>query len=253
MSLYLSQIILNPRSSRVINEISQPYEMHRTLMRAFPAVADGCNTKARNEYGILFRAENKDYRKPIKLYVQSVVEPDWSFLDGLTDYLFHRSGDQSYEYKDIMPVYQHIQEGQIFSFRLRANPTKRIGKRDDPMSGRRVELMREGDQVDWLIRKGIKGGGFELVMNEFFHTGDEDLRLPQVRISSEGRQWGRKGGSSHGHTMTHYAVLFEGLLRVTDGKAFHDTLINGIGTAKAFGFGLLSIALVKHKDREGVL
>ena len=34
--LYLSRLILNPRSRQVMSEMAHPYEMHRTLMRAFP-------------------------------------------------------------------------------------------------------------------------------------------------------------------------------------------------------------------------
>jgi CRISPR system Cascade subunit CasE len=45
--------------------------------------------------------------------------------------------------------------------------------------------------------------------------------------------------------MTHFAVVFDGLLRVTDTGAFTETLVHGLGSAKAFGFGLLSIAPIK--------
>ena len=44
--------------------------------------------------------------------------------------------------------------------------------------------------------------------------------------------------------MTHLAVRFDGLLRVTDAGDFRETLICGIGPGKAYGFGLLSIAPV---------
>ena len=35
--MYLSRLILNPRSRRVQRELAEPYEMHRSLMKAFPA------------------------------------------------------------------------------------------------------------------------------------------------------------------------------------------------------------------------
>jgi CRISPR system Cascade subunit CasE len=38
------------------------------------------------------------------------------------------------------------------------------------------------------------------------------------------------------------SVLFEGRLKVTDKEKFLDVLYAGIGTGKAYGFGLLSIA-----------
>ena len=42
--------------------------------------------------------------------------------------------------------------------------------------------------------------------------------------------------------MAHLAVRFEGVLQVVDPVAFQQTLRRGIGSAKGFGFGLLSIA-----------
>lgn len=38
------------------------------------------------------------------------------------------------------------------------------------------------------------------------------------------------------------SVRYDGTLSVTDPVKFHQTLCSGIGPAKAFGFGLLSIA-----------
>ena len=43
-------------------------------------------------------------------------------------------------------------------------------------------------------------------------------------------------------SLTFTAVTFEGLLRVTDIQAFREALKCGIGSGKAYGFGLLSIA-----------
>ena len=34
--MYLSQLTLNPRTRRVQRELANPYELHRTLMRAYP-------------------------------------------------------------------------------------------------------------------------------------------------------------------------------------------------------------------------
>ena len=34
--MYLSRLILNPRSRQVRNELADPYEMHRTVCKAFP-------------------------------------------------------------------------------------------------------------------------------------------------------------------------------------------------------------------------
>ena len=154
-----------------------------------------------------------------------------------------------------MPAYRKIQNGQILSFRLRANPTRRIAKHDDPMKGKRVELNREDEQIDWLIRKGQvvgKGvpGGFDLLMKEVKDVKGEIRLVPCVKVCCEGKQTGRKREAAHAHATTHLAVLFEGFLRVADTNAFLETLVRGIGAGKAFGFGLLSVAPVNSSFRE---
>jgi CRISPR system Cascade subunit CasE len=248
--LYLSRLFLNPRSRQVMSELSYPYEMHRTLMRAFPKATHDTKRKARDEFGILFRTEPDDMYGVTKVCVQSVNEPNWSLLHGLDDYLFTNTGVSGYEYKDIMPVLSKIQNGQVFSFRLRANPTKRVAKRDDPMQGKRVELRRESEQINWLIRKGEAmgegvAGGFELLKREIKDLSGTTRMVPMVRVCSEGIKAGRKHDAGRDRDMNHWAVLFDGLLRVTDKNAFMGTLIRGIGSGKAFGFGLLSIAATK--------
>jgi len=151
--------------------------------------------------------------------------------------------------KDIMPAYQNLHSGQILRFRLRANPTKRIAKQEDPLKGKRVELAREDEQIAWLVRKGQereKGmpGGFELLMEEVKNLSGEISKVPRVNVCPEGKQHGRKRDAAGGHATTHLAVLFAGLLQVTDKNAFLETLIRGLGSGKAFGFGLLSVAPV---------
>jgi CRISPR system Cascade subunit CasE len=44
--------------------------------------------------------------------------------------------------------------------------------------------------------------------------------------------------------LSHHAVRFEGILCVTNPEQFVATVESGIGSAKSFGFGLLSLARV---------
>jgi CRISPR system Cascade subunit CasE len=236
-------------------EMAQPYEMHRTLMRAFPNVTDKTSAEARRKLGVLFRADVDEKQDVIKVYVQSLVEPDWSFLDNIANYMYTNAEMPGYEHKDIMPALHKIQKEQVFSFRLRANPTKRVAKDDDPLKGKRVELRREEEQIEWLIRKGqitANGniGGFDLLVRNVRDSNGAEHLVPRLRICSEGRQKGRKRDVKF--ATTHFAVLFEGLLRVTDAKSFRETIVRGIGPGKAFGFGLLSIAPVPSAGTSGV-
>src|SRR5262245_64681254 len=82
--IYLSRLILNPRSRAVRNDLSDCRGLHRTILSAFPqAVKD--HGGARSEFGLLFRADTEPRSGRITLLVQSSAKPDWSRLP--TDYL----------------------------------------------------------------------------------------------------------------------------------------------------------------------
>jgi CRISPR system Cascade subunit CasE len=240
MNLFLSRLLLDQRSRQVMSELAHSYEMHRTLMRAFGSPSDDKERKQRDEFCVLYRADI-DVPGIVKVYVQSCVEPNWSYLEELPDYLYWDQETPGYEYKDVTSPYLNIREGDRFNFRLRANPVKRVGKNNDEMIGKRVGLVREDEQIDWLERRA-KACGFELLANRVEDDDGGTKLIPRVTIRPEGKHTSRKKDGEKKHTMTHLAVLFDGYLRVTEAKVFMDTVAHGIGPAKAFGCGLLSLA-----------
>ena len=90
-----------------------------------------------------------------------------------------------------------------------------------------MQLYQEEEQLAWLHRKG-EAAGFTVL---------------DCRISAVERQVSRKQGK----TLVHQAVLFDGRLQVTDPLVFRQAVEQGIGSAKGFGFGLLSLARVKNE------
>mgnify|MGYP000684069403 CR=1 FL=1 len=254
--LFLSRLMLNPLSRQVMSEQAHPYEMHRTIMRGFPDQKPGSSLGAREEYGVLFRCEPDLDNNIVRVYVQSLIEPDWSFLESFDDYL---SGNitRGIEYKDVMPAYKRIKKGQLLSFRLKANPTKRIADNNDPLKGKRVNFFRENEQIEWLMRKskgnGSETGGFEIPSGSTNGDDKEAAYLRCVRARTDGKvRCLKKGdaGKVDGHVVTQYSVTYDGILRVTDPVSFIRTLIRGIGPGKAFGFGLLSIAPLGVFDKQ---
>jgi len=247
--MYLSRLILDLSSRQVWSEIARPYEMHRTLMRAFPEV-DGDGSKARANFDVLFRADVDERRGRVTVYVQSAVEPDWSFLETRDGYLLAEAEVPNPACKNVTGALERLETGQVLSFRLRANPTKRIpegAKNEDKLKGKRVGLLREDEQVAWLIRKGQerekdKPGGLEILMAEVEGNDGQIHLVPRVNACPEGNQRDRKSDNGSRYQTTHLAVRFEGLLRITDADAFRETIVRGIGPGKAFGFGLLSVA-----------
>jgi CRISPR system Cascade subunit CasE len=212
--MYLSRLILNPRSRRAQREIADLYQLHRSLMRAFPDDLHEGDERA------LFRLDADARGGAPSVLLQSWLEPKWDWLDdaGARGYLLRPPETKAFDLR--------LAAGQVLAFRLRANPT--VKRRFDDGDHKRVGLVREEEQIEWLKRKGEQGG----------------FRLLAARAGNESRVGGfiRREEGSKTHKLTLLAVQFDGLLQVTDPDRLRETVRRGVGSGKGLGFGLLSLA-----------
>ncbi|HEY57652.1 MAG TPA: type I-E CRISPR-associated protein Cas6/Cse3/CasE [Anaerolineae bacterium] len=220
--MYLSRLFLNPRSRQVQSEIARPYQMHKTLLRAFP-------TPVPPNERVLFRLEIHPRTGQPMVLVQSQTSPDWGFLEHADQgrYLLPEweLPPGIPENPQVKAVDLRFRRGQRLAFRLFANPTKKI-KVEGRKNGQRVELYREEDQRCWLDRKLQAAGA----------------RLIEVRISRGRKFIDFQRREDQGHRLTFYGVRFDGLLVVEDPEALLQAVQRGIGSGKGVGFGLLSLA-----------
>lgn len=225
---YLSRLVPNPRSYAVRRDLADCYQMHRTVLAAFPDVEGS----GREAFNVLYRIDVE--RGGAVLLVQSGSQPDWRRLP--PGYL------ASHTCKDVDEQYSGIAEGQRVRFRLRANPTKRLGKSSGDSARRRVDLRAEEDQLAWLQRKG-RAAGFDLVkVRASLGIGAlGPIEAPDVRVTPADKVTGKCREGATAHRLTFGSVLFDGELRVADRNRFQVALRSGIGSGKAYGFGLLSI------------
>ena len=232
--MYLSRLILNPRHRGVWRGLADCQSLHRTVMSAFPSASGTAD--ARSALGVLYRVEEQR-AGAIALLVQSKVPPDWSQLDH--GYLQDTGSDfANPACKEVDQQYRSLHAGDVLTFRLRANPTRKIdtktgidGRR---RNGKRVELCREEAQLEWLRRKGEQAG-FELL------SVRANLDVPNVRALPGTKVTGKRPGNGAGR-LTLASVIFEGVIRVADAEKFRRALEQGVGPGKAYGFGLLSVA-----------
>lgn len=233
-AIYLSRLVFNPRERTIQRAIGDCHLLHQTVMRGFPHVEA---VSARKALEVLYRPEVDGRTGAFIALVQSVEEPDWSSLRSA-------GGPQAVslvqcepEVKRIDSSLNRVPDGARLRFRLRANPTKRLLLRDEeggpklredgrPKTGPRVPIICEEDQLLWLGRKANEAG---------FTIADATARPD--RFGGQ-RQTGQKRGSGR---MTLDAVVFDGELEVIDANVFRQSVIAGIGGAKAYGFGLLSV------------
>ena len=142
------------------------------------------------------------------------------------------------------PYAPDLEAGASLRFSLRANPTKRFakpgersdGRRHDVVMDRKRQLRASGQDVDeaslvqeegirWLARQGDRGG-FDLVPGAVRASGYRSYRF-------------QKAGGTEELAIT--GIEFEGALTVIDPERFQRTLLEGVGPAKGFGFGLLLV------------
>ncbi|QYO66151.1 type I-E CRISPR-associated protein Cas6/Cse3/CasE [Leptolyngbya sp. 7M] len=233
MELYLSRLYLNHRSRAVMKDVSDPRMLHRTISGCFPAI-EGQEDRPQHEretprsaFNILHRLERR--RDGFVLYVQSTAQPDWSLLTpGYANRI---------DLKPINGAYSNIANGTRLVFRLAANPTKRAGKKDEGQEKfrdekrRRIDIRDDEGRIRWLERKGADCG-FSLcrVTARNDVAAVDAIPRPAVRFRHD---TGR---------VTLGSAIFDGVLEVTDADAFRSALAKGIGTGKAYGFGLISVA-----------
>jgi CRISPR system Cascade subunit CasE len=203
--MFLSKLTVQAMSREAQKDLHDRYELHRTLMRAFP-------TELGAEERVMYRVEQAERSPYVVILVQSLDEPNWA-NDGRMNKVGYLATVPSVRY-----VQPHIRDGERLMFRLQANPTvKREGKRH--------AIFQHHALIAWLARKGEQGG---------FSVSEED-----VIIAKLGKFYGKVRFGRGGQVWQ--AVQFDGKLTVTDENLFRKTLMHGVGSAKAFGFGLLSI------------
>jgi CRISPR system Cascade subunit CasE len=191
-----------------------PYQLHQVLWRLFP----GQEQSPKRDF--LFRVEQAQNGVGYNILLQSFLQP--------------QTGEQSPLILAKREYMLNVPNGQRLRFRLRANPIKAIkdvSKGTVDKKGKiftktvRVPLLHEEQQRDWLERK---------LRNI--------AQLDSLIVQPEPVLYFRKAKENRSGKIQ--TVLFDGILKVTDAEEFNNQASFGIGPAKAFGCGLLSIARI---------
>ena len=184
-----------------------PYEIHRALWKLFPE-----DTGAHREF--LFRVTHGDWNRA-EILMQSFEIPERS-----------SNTAQIIARKEYNPI---LSSGQRLRFLLIANPIKTINDETGRKNSNgevkkcRVPLIREKDQQSWIERKLQNAASFEkLVIDPVF-----PLRFRKNKENRAGKI---------------QPISFQGILKVSEPESMMALVQAGIGPAKAFGCGLLSLA-----------
>lgn len=204
--MYLSRIELDTRRrNTMVKLLASPHVVHAVVENCFTRPAGVAKTRS------LWRIDDLYGKK--YLLILSEEKPDFSHMIG--EYCREDAKGESRSYDKLL---QSVQEGSTYSFKLVANPVKE-------MNNKKVGIYDSAELVSWLVRKA-EANGFKVDVNT--------LRVSPVAKVEFGRHQGEP-------KVVINKVMYEGLLEVTDVDRFIGALTQGIGRAKAYGCGLLTI------------
>jgi len=257
--MFLSQLIVNtagnpdqPRPGR--EWVRSTYRVHQRIWMAFPdehkrhadpfflgawSTPDGVKPR-RTEAGFLFRVEPD---LPTRVLVQSVFRPDW-------EYAFQNARHLLAETPNVREFNPDPVAGQPYKFRLAMLMVKRKTHKGSESAGPVEHPIR------CLVPSPVAGEPFrpdpkftawrEKLSSEALRHGFALGEYPSRLSVSPIRHLMMKPDKD-GKAMPFNAAMFEGELTCTDPEKLKAAMVGGIGRGKAFGMGLLSLAILPKK------
>jgi CRISPR system Cascade subunit CasE len=218
--MFLTRFEINPARREARALLASPHRVHAAVMASFP------EGHAESDDGrVLWRLDEGGH--DVVLYVVSPGEPDLT-------HLVESVGRPVYgwETRDYEPLLGKIASGDRWAFRLRANPVHNARKTEGAARSQRFAQVTVAQQTDWFLRQAQRHG---------FTVPDGELGEPDLVVRA--RQTVR---FARGHrTVTLGTAVFEGHLRIEDPTLVRTALVGGIGPAKGYGCGLLTLAAAR--------
>jgi CRISPR system Cascade subunit CasE len=227
--MFLTKIAINPRRRTALKFMSSPQALHAAVMAGF------VDARPTEEGRVLWRLDAYDPHRVI-LFVASPDQPDFT-------HLVEQAGwptTETWTTRPYDPLLESLRRGQQWQFRLTANPV-RSGRRAGWTDTKPIGHVTVKQQERWLLDRAANAG-FRLVHRQRADAADDDFDLAVIERSV--RRFRR--GDRH---VTIAMATFEGHLEITDAAALRRSLTFGIGRAKSYGCGLLTLARPPSSER----
>lgn len=230
--MFLSSCELNPVRRGAKKLLGSPQAMHAAVMSCFP------RSQAKNAGRVLWRLDQT--RDSTIIYIVSALSPDFTALAEQAGW----PQAQSWRTIPYQRVLDNIADGDLYSFRLTANPTHSV--RGDQNESKRFGHVTAGQQEQWLLDRAVKNGfeiptvGFGMAAAGSSSASPE--RENAFQVIQRGTLSFRRRHDGQQSTVTLRQATYSGVLRVSDTEKLRTALCKGIGPAKAYGCGLLTLA-----------
>lgn len=204
--------------------------MHAAVMAGFPPSSA--------THRPIWRIDQDD-PKGIALFVVSDAAPSFEHI--IEQFGWPSSNGVQVHTKPYQPFLDRLSVGEEYAFRLTANPTVSVSDRSNgKRRGTVVPLTTRTQQLEWLDSRAAKCG-FELLPSSAADSvGDPSIR--DVVLSRQERCVFTKGRGDDQRKVTLSLATFEGRLRVEDSARLAESLTGGVGRAKGYGCGLMTLA-----------
>lgn len=221
--MYLSRIALNRRRRGAVKLLGSRHAMHAAVMSAFPP-----GTPTESEAGrVLWRVDR--HGDEVHLLVVSPAEPCLAHINDQAGW----STGSPWATRDYTPFLHSLKRDEEFVFRLTANPTHRVSvSAGDESQKRLVAHVTNEHQRQWFLDRA-EPNGFDVVLS----SGGTDGGRHELVLRERDTSVFRRGQNR----VTLVTAAFEGRLRVTDPAQLRHALTHGIGRAKGYGCGLMTL------------
>ena len=241
--MYLTRAYLNPRRDGAQRLLASPHRMHAATLASFPEQP----VPAPSDRGrVLWRLDTDNPHRPV-LWIVSPARPDLTHIIETAGW--PRADTPQWESRSYAPLLQRLAVGQRYAFRLTANPTRQI--KNDPSQptvpqspgppqprGKRVPHVTVHHQLDWLARRA-EHAGFRLLSASASLPGSGEHAI-QVELRERATARFRKSDSERRVTIVR--TTYVGALEISNADSLRHVLCQGLGHARAYGCGLLTLA-----------
>ncbi|MEH0576837.1 type I-E CRISPR-associated protein Cas6/Cse3/CasE [Streptomyces sp. B21-108] len=252
--MFLSRFRVNTARPGARRLLSSPQVLHAAVMSSFPGLLP-TDAPVPDAPRVLWRL---DHTAPaeVMLYIVSPDRPDLTHLVEQVGWPAAAAdpatpGWQSSPYG---PFLDKLSAGDRWAFRLTANPVHTI--RRNPDEPRKITAhLTPVHQMAWLIERQERSGfrilekadDKRLLPGGTTHQGKREHHGDRYELSvrdHNNRSFDKRrtDDGKKSRPVTLVAVTFDGRLEVTDPEALRRTLTQGIGRAKAYGCGLITLA-----------
>lgn len=228
--MYLTRFRFNTARRDAGRLLNSPQRLHGAVAMAFPELPAHSGGKPR----VLWRLD-QDTPARTHLYIVSPDRPDLTHLVEQAGWPTATGGWDTYDYQ---PLLSRLKAKDQLAFRLTANPVHTIRRKDGEPTKITAHVSAR-HQLNWLL-KHQADAGFALLEKHPDTPAINELDRYEVLIRNRRQVRFRKGG--HREEVTLSTVTFDGRLEIIDADAFRRTLTHGLGRAKAYGCGLMTLA-----------